>query len=311
LYLRGKYLLGRRGSSLNGALRLFEQASEQDPNFARAYAGYAMTASLIPAFSQTPADSIIPLGLKAARRAIAIDPNLSDAHLGLANLLLFDFAWDDARKEYQRALEIDPNNPTAHQWAGDVMYAIGRPREGLADMRRAVELDPSSPIIHTDLAYELLVTGQYEASRKELTKSMELDSSLAFNESNLANLYYAAGKYDSIAIIDHGRNPATTMFRLAALQKKGDATGARLLQDSIAAALRAPHADADGTAHAMLYAVTNKPDSAFYWLNHMVDVKAGFLFTGGIPCYNLFEDLYNDSRWDTLLKRVNSVRCQR
>lgn len=98
-----------------------------------------MAASLLPAFSKTPADSIVPLGMKAAKRAIELDPKLADAHLGLANLLLFDFRWDEARKEYQRALDIEPNNATAHQWAGDVMYAIGKPRDGLKDMRRAAD----------------------------------------------------------------------------------------------------------------------------------------------------------------------------
>ena len=310
LYLRANYLLARRGQGLFSALKLFEQATDKDPNFARAYAGYAMAASLLPAYSKTPADSIVPLGLKAAKHAVEIDPNLAEAHLGMANLLMFDLAWDGARKEYQRALDIEPMNASAHQWLGDLMYIIGKPREGLRDMRRAAELDPSSPIAHTDLAYALLVTRQYDAARTEIDKSIELDSSLSLNEGNQANFFYQTGKYDSIAAIDHGRFPPfTALFRLAGLLKKGDAPHARLLKDSIAASLRTPQADQDGSRRAAFYAVAGNADSAFYWLNHMVDVKGGF--AGGIPCFDLYARLYPDPRWDAVLKRVNAVRCQR
>ncbi len=312
LYLRAEYLLRRRGNSLYTALKLFEQATDKDPNFARAYAGYAMAASLVPTYTSTPADSIVPRGLKAARRAIAIDPNLADGHLGLANLLLYDFAWDDAQKEYQRALDIEPKNATAHQWAADMMYAIGRPRDGLANLRRAAELDPSSPVVHTDMGYLLLVLGEHKDSRMEISKAMELDSSMTFNEGNLANLFFVEGRYDSIPIIDHGRSKRSpSEFRLAALIKQGNTAHARSLEDSIMAELNVPKGDPAGIGHAIVYAVTNKPDSAFFWLNHMVDVKSGFLLAGGIPCYTLFANLYSDPRWDTLLKRINSVRCQR
>jgi len=273
LYLRGQYLLARRGPGISNALKLFEQATDKDPKFARAYAAFAMTASLIPAYTKTPADSIVPLGLKAARRAIELDPNLADAHLGLASLLQFDFAWDDARKEYQRALEIEPNNATAHQWAGDLIYTIGKPRESIPEMRRAAELDPSSPIAHTDLAYALLLTRQYDASRVETAKSMELDSTLSLNENNLANRLYDQGKYDSISVIDHGKNPGTVLFRLAGLRKRGDTGHAELLQDSVASTFRTPNADVDGSLRARFFSVIGQPDSAFYWLNHMVDVK--------------------------------------
>jgi serine/threonine-protein kinase len=311
LYLRGEYLLARRGASLYAALKLFEQATDKDPNFARAYAAYGMAASLLPNFTRTPSDSIIPLGLKAARRAIQLDPKLADAHLAMGSLLLFEYKWEEARKEYQRALEIEPNNATAHQWAGDVMYVFGKPRESLANMKRATELEPSSAVIHTDYAYALLVSKRYEEARVELAKSVELDSSLVFNESNLAAYYYFTGKYDSIAVIDRGRfPPVASLYRLAGLQKQGDANRARVLRDSIEAYLRKPHMDDDGSGRALLYAITGNADASFKWLNHMIEAKAGLVFSGGIPCTDLFRPLYSDPRWDTLLKRINAVRCQ-
>src|ERR1019366_4382988 len=163
-----------------------------------------------------------------------------------------------------------------------------------------------------------LVLGKYQESRTEIGKSMELDSMAVFNDGNLAALFYVQGRYDSVATVSHGATRIHVgfgmqipLFRLAALRKLGDGARANALEDSIANVLREPRRDLDGSGRAMLYAATNKPDSAFYWLNHMVDVKSGFLFSGGIPCYSLFASLYNDPRWDALLKRINAVRCQR
>jgi serine/threonine-protein kinase len=311
LYLRGKYLLGRRGNSLYDALKLFEEATQKDPKFARAYAGYAMAASLVTAYTKTPADSIEPLGLKAAKRALEIDPNLAEAHLGLANLLVGNFDWENAKAHYKRAMELEPTNATAYQWYADVFYNMGTPRDGLPYMKRATELDPSSPIIHTDYAYILLLTGDYEKARNELNKSTQLDSTVVFNESNVAEVLFHQGKYDSVALVDRGAGGSATAFvRLAALKKQGNSAHARTLSDSIAARLNAPHGDDDGTGRALLYSINGQPDSAFRYLNHMIDVKAGFIFTGGLPCYFAFQGLYSDPRWDLLLHRINAVRCK-
>jgi tetratricopeptide (TPR) repeat protein len=270
-----------------------------------------MAASLVPVFTNTPADSIIPLGVKAARRAIQLDPDLADAHLGMGNLLLFDYAWDDARAEYKRAIEIDPLNPTAHQWSGDVMYAIGRPREGLGDMKRATELDPFSPIIHLDYAYALMSAGKYPESRDQIAKSMELDSALVFNEPNLLAWYYLNGQYDSVIIADHGKARAfSKLYHIAALKKKGDTVGARRLADSLRIAMSAPTADEDGFIRSALFAITGQPDSAFHYVNQMIDKRSGTLFSGGISCSALYENLHNDPRWDQALRRHKAVRCQ-
>jgi Predicted integral membrane protein len=156
LFLRAQYQMSHRGTYLYNALKLFEQATEKDPKFARAYAGYAMAASLTPEYTKTPSDSIVPLGAQAAKRAIELDPNLADAHLALANLSIFEFKWADAQREYKKALEIDPKNAQAYQWSADVYYLTGKPREAVPYMRRALELDPSAAIIHTDMSYVLL-----------------------------------------------------------------------------------------------------------------------------------------------------------
>jgi tetratricopeptide (TPR) repeat protein len=116
LYLRGRYLWARRGEeSIRKSLALFEQAIAADPAFARAHAGFAMAASVLPMYAFMESDSIVPAGIAAGRRAVELDAKLADAHLGLANTLLYNFAWKEAEQHFKTALTLDPDKPTANQ----------------------------------------------------------------------------------------------------------------------------------------------------------------------------------------------------
>ena len=55
--------------------------------------------------------------LEAAKRALAIDGTLADAHTSLAVVLhWYDWDWAAAEKEYQRAIELNPNDPRTRQY---------------------------------------------------------------------------------------------------------------------------------------------------------------------------------------------------
>ena len=86
-YLRGRYFFARRGGeSLRQAIRHFESAVERDPDFADAWAGLADVYSVLPLYTSVPPDSVAPLGLAAADRAIALDSTLAAAHASRAAL---------------------------------------------------------------------------------------------------------------------------------------------------------------------------------------------------------------------------------
>jgi serine/threonine-protein kinase len=173
-YLQGRYLFARR-SNLAQALRYFEQATDKDPKFARAYAGYAMAASLLSTYGRANPDSIIPLGIAAGEKAVSLDPNLADAHLGLANCLIFEFKWNEAVTHLKRAIELEPTNATAHEWYADVLYVMGRSLDALPEMRHAAQLDPTSPVINVDLGYNAFLAGHFDEAESALKKGMALD----------------------------------------------------------------------------------------------------------------------------------------
>ncbi len=90
-YQRGRYFWNRRTEdSLNRALQFFQQAIDLDPTFALPYTGKADSYSLLGSIGidgMRP-DQAMPLAKAAALKALEMDPDLAEAHVSLAYVLL-------------------------------------------------------------------------------------------------------------------------------------------------------------------------------------------------------------------------------
>jgi tetratricopeptide (TPR) repeat protein len=118
LYLKGHYHWNKRtADGLKKALEYFQQAIDQDPSYATAYAGLANGYQVLPFFAPTPPKAFFARGKAAALKAIDLDPDLSEAYTALGVLLAsidWDWAgpttttgsccppWDGTRKRYAR-----------------------------------------------------------------------------------------------------------------------------------------------------------------------------------------------------------------
>src|SRR6516225_11090245 len=81
---------------------------------------------------------------KRRRKALALDPNLAEAHAYLGAVKLwYDWDWPGAEREIRRALELNANSSNAHDAFGDYLETLGRMQEGMIEHQRAQELDPA------------------------------------------------------------------------------------------------------------------------------------------------------------------------
>ena len=107
-YLEGRYYWSQRSEeSLRRAVEYFGQATSRDPGYADAWVGLADCYNLLPEYSAMPGSESFPRALAAARRAVALDDTLADAHSALAFAAFYGML--DARtgeREFQRALEL-------------------------------------------------------------------------------------------------------------------------------------------------------------------------------------------------------------
>ncbi len=176
LYLRGQYYWNKRW--LKQAIEYFQQATAEDPHFARAYAGLADCYALMGGYSGRPQNEFMPQARTTALRALELDGNLAEAHTALALIVQnYDYDWQTAEKEYRRAIELNPNYATAHHWYAEHLAWRGRFDEALRESERARQLDPLSLIIAVDNGAILYFSRQYDQAIQKLraVKEMEPD----------------------------------------------------------------------------------------------------------------------------------------
>jgi TolB-like protein/DNA-binding winged helix-turn-helix (wHTH) protein len=86
-YLRGRYLWNTRSKQgLEQSIRFYQQAVQDDPQYALACAGIADSYILLENDGQMPASEANPEIKIAALKAVAADSNLADAHMMLADV---------------------------------------------------------------------------------------------------------------------------------------------------------------------------------------------------------------------------------
>jgi DNA-binding winged helix-turn-helix (wHTH) protein/Tfp pilus assembly protein PilF len=173
-YLKGRFYWNKRTpGSLNQAVVAFNQAIARDPNYADAYVGLSDCYNLLREFSVMPANEAYFKAFAAAKKAVELDPQSSEAHTSLA-FVTFWGMWDvpDAEVEFRRAIALDPNNVKAHHWFATFLQAITRSDEALAEIELARKLDPHSSAIIADQGEILRVAGRPEQAER-LLKQLE------------------------------------------------------------------------------------------------------------------------------------------
>jgi len=180
-FLKGRFALNQRTeATLPEAVRSFEAAVARDSNFSRAWAGLAQAALLLPLYTSTPPDSAWQIGRDAARRAIALDPTLAEAHTALGyGTMLYEWDWPAAERAFKDAIAADPSYPTAHHWYGDFLAGRARFDEALVQMQRAHDLDPLSRIIGVELAWAFNLLHRGAEADSVLDEVLRLDPNFA------------------------------------------------------------------------------------------------------------------------------------
>jgi Tfp pilus assembly protein PilF len=152
----------------------FTQAISHDPNYSDAYVGLADCYNLLREFSAMPPNEAYFKAFAAAKKAVELDPQSSEAHASLA-FVTFWGIWDapDAEKEFRRAIELDPNNVKAQHWYATYLHGVGREDEALREIDIARKLAPDSSSILADKGQLLWAAGRHEEAL-QLLKQLEI-----------------------------------------------------------------------------------------------------------------------------------------
>ena len=268
--LKGQHLFSQfNNEDARKAAAEFEEATRLDPHYALAYAELSRAWRLVGgsfATTKEDIDDAYARARSAARTAIELSPELSEAHSAFGFMLLTaDLDLSGAEVELRKAIALSPNDAQTVHGLGYLLAAQGRLAEAEAMSRRARELDPKRVGPYQNLARIQIGTDRLDEAEATLREVLRIQPD-------------ASHAYAYLTLIDLRRNDAAAALRDAALEPEGfwhDFAMALALQaqPDRAAADRALHAliekDSEGGPFqiAIVYALRKEPDKVFEWLD--------------------------------------------
>jgi DNA-binding winged helix-turn-helix (wHTH) protein/TolB-like protein len=190
LFLKGqRYLLVRTRETNLAARKLYRQAIEADPTFARAYGGLALThaAEYRNGWAAAPKAALRD-AMKYARTAIDLAPALPEQHWVIGYVLTQQRRYDAALAELNAAIRIDSGYADAYALSGGVETYRGHPDRSIPLLRQAMRLNPDAGYL-----YFLLLARAYYFLGDFQQAQINLKEALDRNPENVeAHLYLAA-----------------------------------------------------------------------------------------------------------------------
>jgi TolB-like protein/Tfp pilus assembly protein PilF len=268
--LQGNFYFDRgTAEDTRKAIGYYEEAIRLDPRYALAYAKLARAASnLATTFGSVATkegQEAIAKARASAKRALELDPNLSDGHQAQGVVLRVDLNLSGAEAEYRRALELAPQNATAIGNLAVLISTLGRFDEALALHKRAIALDPLRGL-QTNLGALLTALGRYDEAEAALRKAIELQPQSGTNYTSLAMIQILRGNPG--AAVELAKQETDPFWRTYALALAHFANGDGAEADAALKKLIDEDADDAGSQIATVYALRKEPEKMFEWLEH-------------------------------------------
>lgn len=211
LYLmaRQTYVTGQESDarSAEAIVRLCTRTVEIDPNYAQAWALLAIGHMKLRDARQGYADE----GMVAVERALALDPNLAEAHAVKAQLLLADGDAEAAAKEVAIAFRLNPESYEVNRSAGRLNYQLHRYEDAIRFYEK------SAGLMEADLNSASMLISAYTALGDEAGTCRAAELALKRAEAVLAhdqNNSMAAGySAYALAALGQGERAKTRMER--------------------------------------------------------------------------------------------------
>ena len=220
-------LLTETPEKMEAARKSFEQALKFDPNYAPAIAGLSHVEGLYYRdLDSNP--SHLARSTEFAKRALAADPDLGEAHIAMAQSYALNFDYARAVTEFREATRLEPDNPLA--W--DLLsWALGYEQppdaiEAEKAAREAIRLQPTSAAAQYHLGRALMFQSRYQEAAVAFQRAKELGSS-RYENLGMAQLALAQASYDEalkylLAETDAKKTTIDQYWLAAIYSAKGD-----------------------------------------------------------------------------------------
>jgi len=308
LYLKGRYAWNKRTQEgVAEAIRFFEQAIAEDPDYAPAYAGLADSYALDVDYRSIPVAEAYTRAKDYARKALALDESVPSAHASLAwSLFVYDWDWDGAEREFRRAIELNPRYGSAHQWFAFLLSSRGQHDAALLEGLTAVELDPGSVSARRGVGWLYYYARRYDQARDHLARAIEMNPMADESHRVLAMTLALQGNVaeaermlrEAVTLPGAGAyTQATLAWVLGRASKREEAT--RILR---ALEEQAQRGYVSPVAFAIAHIGLGNLDTALEWVERAYDDRRGWLAYFKVNA--VVDPLRGLPRFDALLEKL-------
>lgn len=299
LYLQGMQEMnnGDPGKAIN----LFQQALNDDPDYAEAHAALANAYGWEGEAGWMPYAEAFSHQRSQALWAIQLDDSRPDPHIQLAMAALDQsWDWETAQSELKKALILGPNSTNAHWTRSNVLLRLGNGEQALDEANKALALDPVSSRAFIGRAFTEYFTRHYDAALADMQNAaalphtpIELNFPLGdiYAEKNLYN--QAVEAFKQLGDAPHALGHLGNLYARHGASKEALALAATLKE-------RVPKTGIGRYEIALIYAGLHNNDEAFEWLNQALKSHdKGILYIKIDPC---LDPLRSDPRFAELLR---------
>jgi len=264
-----------------------------------AWSGLADSYLLLSNYSRARSTETLPKARSSAEKAVALDPQLAEAHTSLAMVLRHQWQFEESEEEFRKAIELNPKYANAHQWYSLLLSELGkheeaineakiahsleplylitnfrlglayksarRDREAIEQAKRTVEIFPDSPLALVIFSGWLADEGKFSEAISHCKKAIQLDE----NPQCLGHIYARQGKKQEVEKLFKAK-PVTSDWR--------------------------------EFVRADTYSLLNEKDKAFEILEKLYEEKSPFL--SDLKSNRNFDNLRNDPRYKEMVKRI-------
>ena len=272
LYMKGDYEFNTwTRNGIYKAIEYFNQAIEQDPNFALAYSGlaacYIAKASVFGAEINVP--DAFALASPYLKKALELDPDLPEARTFNGIYLLYN-NWDfkGAEKEYRKSIITNYN--LALQVYSEFLNFVNRDSDALIIAERLNQTDPFYP--NSKMAYTLYYLGRYEEatefakSRLKLFQNFSSLGDYGFLMLNTNHYSEAIESFQKVMELEGIRYPRILGWMGAAYARSGQQKNAMEIIEELKELSNTTRAGSVGFFIAVIYAALGDKDSALHWI---------------------------------------------
>jgi eukaryotic-like serine/threonine-protein kinase len=195
LYLKGRELMHQEHTTANyqAAIANFQQAINQDPNFALAQAGLAEAS--LAMYGESKDGFWAAKALHAAQVAQQLNGALPEVHVALGSAYGATGRSAEAIQELERAAQLSPKSDDVFRRLGKAYLASGRKDNAVAALQKAIQIDPYYWVNYDQLAIAYDTSGDYNKALQAFQHVIQLEPGKAMGYENVGLIYIQEGKY--------------------------------------------------------------------------------------------------------------------